>query len=82
VPRAPRIQVAGGLYHVTTRANLGRTAFRTDDERVQFLKVLEAVVTRRRWSCRAFCLLSTHYHLLVATPAPDIAAGMQYLNSH
>jgi putative transposase len=25
-------------------------------------------------------LLSTHYHLFVATPEPDLSAGMQYLN--
>jgi putative transposase len=80
VPRPPRVQVAGGLYHITTRANLGRVAFRNDDEQKQFLKILELVVSRRGWSCRAFCLLSTHYHLLAATPAGDISAGMQYLN--
>jgi len=80
VPRRPRNQFAGAVYHITTRANLGRTAFCNEDERRQFLTFLEIVVARRRWSCRAFCLLSTHYHLLIATPDADIAAGMQYLN--
>jgi putative transposase len=80
MPRPPRPQVAGGIYHVTARSNLGRVAFRNDDERARFLGVLEAGVERCGWSCRAYCVLSTHYHLLVVTPEPDIAAGMQYLN--
>jgi REP element-mobilizing transposase RayT len=55
-------------------------AFRDRGEREQFLAFLEETVERHRWSCHSFCLLSTHYHLLVITPQPDIAAGMQYLN--
>jgi putative transposase len=80
MPRPPRIQVAGGLYHVTARANVGRIAFSDDEDRAQFLATLEEVVRRCEWSCRAYCLLSTHYHLLFLTPQADLAAGMQYLN--
>jgi putative transposase len=80
VPRPPRLQVAGGLYHVTAHSNVGRIAFRDDAERAEFLAVLEIGVARCGWSCRSYCLLSTHYHLLVATPEPDLSAGMQYVN--
>lgn len=80
MPRPPRLQVAGGLYHVTTHSNLGRLVFQDDQERGQFLGVLSTAVRRYGWACRAYCLLSTHYHVLVETPGPDIAAGVQYLN--
>lgn len=80
MPRPHRAQVAGGLYHVTAHSNIGRLAFRDDRERKQFLLLLGATVRRKTWSCRAYCLLSTHYHLFVATPQGDIASGMQYLN--
>ena len=80
VPRPPRVQVAGGLYHVTAHSNVGRLAFRDDRERKRFLVLLEATILRYGWSCRGYCLLSTHYHLFMTTPQPDIAAGMQYLN--
>jgi putative transposase len=80
VPRPPRINVPGGLYHVTAHSNFGRTVFRDDEERAQFLALLELGVARRGWSCRSYCLLSTHYHLLVLTPEPDLSLGMQYLN--
>jgi len=79
VPRPPRLQVAGGLYHVTAHSNHGRVVFRDDQERSQFLAVLESAVRLFRWSCRSYCLLSTHYHLLVATPDPNLSAGMQHI---
>lgn len=80
MPRPPRLQIAGGLYHVTAHSNVGRLVFEDDTERTQFLAVLDEGVARCSWSVRSYCLLSTHYHLLVATPDPDLSAGMQYLN--
>jgi putative transposase len=47
---------------------------------VEFLDMVGEVVAERGWLCRSYCLLSTHYHLLIETPDPDLAAGMQYLN--
>lgn len=35
---------------------------------------------RLAWRLHAFCLMTTHYHLVVETPAPNLACGMQYLN--
>ena len=80
MPRPPRVLVAGGVYHVTAQGNTGRIAFEDDDDRERFLELVAEVVRRREWSCRSYCLLSTHYHLLFRTPEPDLAAGMQYLN--
>jgi REP-associated tyrosine transposase len=80
MPRSPRLQIPDGLFHLTTRSNTGRLVFERDDERAEFLSVVDELVTRRRWSCRSYCLLSTHYHLLFLTPEPDLAAGMQWLN--
>jgi REP element-mobilizing transposase RayT len=54
--------------------------FRDDAERTQFLSLSARLVAGRSWSCLAYCLLSTHYHLLVRTRGADLAAGMQFLN--
>jgi len=59
---------------------VGRLVFQENAERRQFLDVLDDLVARCSWSVRAYCLLSTHYHLLVATPEADLSGGMQYLN--
>jgi putative transposase len=80
MPRPLRIQAPGALYHVTSSGNTGRTLFRGDHERLDFLDIVADVVAARGWLCRSYCVLSTHYHLLVETPEPDLAAGMQYLN--
>jgi putative transposase len=55
--------------------------FRDDKDRRQFLKLLDDIVARYEWSCHAFVLMTTHYHLLVRTPNPDLARGMQRLNA-
>jgi putative transposase len=35
----------------------------------------------RDWVCGAYCLMTTHYHLLIRTPEADLARGMQEINS-
>lgn len=79
MPRPHRIQIGGGLYHLTSRANFGRQAFEADVERECFLDLVAETVDRYGWSCRAYCVMSTHYHLLVRTPQPDLAEAMQFL---
>ena len=79
--RPPRPQFAGAAYHVMARGVARQPIFRDDKDRRQFLKLLDDVVARHEWSCHAFVLMSTHYHVLVRTPNPDLARGMQRLNS-
>lgn len=78
--RALRDQTAGGVYHVSTRQNLRRTMFVDDDDRSRFLSILELVLRRYGWQMYAYCLMTTHYHLLFRTPKPNLARGMQLLN--
>jgi REP element-mobilizing transposase RayT len=73
--------MAGAAYHVMARGVARQPIFRDDEDRRQFLKLLDDVVARHEWSCHAFVLISTHYHVLVRTPNPDLARGMQRLNS-
>ncbi len=45
-----------------------------------FLALLDRTVRERGWSCWNYCLMDTHVHLVVRTPQPDLANGMQRLN--
>jgi REP element-mobilizing transposase RayT len=36
-------------------------------------------VLRYRWSCLAYCLLDTHFHVVLGTPAANLGLGMQWL---
>jgi REP element-mobilizing transposase RayT len=59
---------------------VGAPIYLDDHDRRRFLDVLEDVVSRFRWLCHTYCLMSNHFHLLVTTPSPSIASGMQRLN--
>lgn len=80
MPRAPRIELENSVYHVTARATFGGKIFAGDTERRTFVRVLGTTVRRQEWLCLGYCLLSTHYHLIVKTPLANLARGMQYLN--
>ena len=81
MPRPPRIQIAGGIYHVDTVATHGDRIFRDDADRARWLRLLGTVAERCRWDCLMYCLLSTHYHLAIRIEKPNLARGMQYLNA-
>ena len=75
-----RILAAGGLYHITARATGRDYLFTEDRERRFFLRLLGDVVNRFRWRCLEYCVLGTHYHLLLETPDANLDRGMQRLN--
>jgi putative transposase len=78
--RRLRIQASGATYHITANATFGRRLFIENDDRRWFEYRLDDVVRRYEWSCKAHCLLGTHYHLLVKTPEANLAEGMKRLN--
>ncbi len=51
-----------------------------DSDNVRFLTLVAALVQRRGWRLWAYCLMPNHYHVLATTPAPDLSAGMHWLN--
>jgi REP-associated tyrosine transposase len=79
MPRPPRIQLAGGTYHVTSRGNRRQSIYHDDDDRRSFLAMRDRVVVRCGWRVHAYCLMTNHFHLLVETPRPNLSAGMQRL---
>lgn len=67
--------------HVFARGNGRQDIFRGDADRRLYLLLLGQVVVRQRWSCLAYCLMDNHVHLLIETPEPNLASGMQRLHS-
>ena len=80
MPRPPRPQFPGAIYHVTTRGNRKQEIFSGDRDRIRFLQLLERVVAALGWRCHTYCLMTNHYHLLVETPQANISQGMHRLN--
>jgi putative transposase len=81
MPYALRPQFAGAVYHVATRATGPIELFRDSEDRRLHLRLIEYAVNKYGWRVHAYCLMGTHYHLVVTTPEPNIARGMQLLNS-
>jgi putative transposase len=80
MPRPLRIQAEDAIYHLSGRANSELPIFLDDRDRQLFLSLFAFVVDRFGWHCYAYCLMTTHFHLLAMTPEPNLARGMQWLN--
>ena len=63
------------------RGNNRAEIFNSDEDRTTLLSIIGRAKRRYGWKVHAYCLMSNHYHLLTETPEPNIAAGMQWLNS-
>jgi putative transposase len=81
MPFPPRLQFAGAIYHISTLATGPSEFFRTPYDYRGFLIILERAAEKYGLLLHAYCLMVTHYHLVVTTPEPNIARAMQYLNS-
>jgi REP element-mobilizing transposase RayT len=80
MPRPYRFEVPGGIFHVATRSVHERQSFGSVDDRKDFLDILGSVVEACGWLCKGYCLMSSHYHLIVETRVPNLSKGMQLLN--
>ncbi len=78
--RPLRIELAGGLYHVTSRGDRSEDIFFSDDDRHTWLKVFGQVCERFNWVCHAYCQMTNHYHIVVETPDGNLSQGMRQLN--
>jgi len=78
--RPLRIELSGGLYHVTSRGNRREDIYFCDTDREAWLELLGQVCARFNWVCHAYCQMSNHYHLVVETPEGNLAQGMRQLN--
>ena len=79
VPRKPREEVEGGLFHVYARGNDKRTIYLDDADRRTYLLLLQRAVKQCRWRLLAYCLMENHVHLLVETPHANLAGGMRWM---
>lgn len=78
--RLPRYVFPDGIYHVVTRGVATTPVYRDDDDRRFFLGLLGAIASRNDWVVHAFCLMTTHYHLVVEALRDQLSNGMHRLN--
>ena len=78
--RPLRLELAGALYHVTSRGDGREDIFLADQDRLAWLETLAQVCARFNWTCHAYCQMTNHYHLVVETPDANLSKGMRQLN--
>jgi REP element-mobilizing transposase RayT len=78
--RPLRVQIKNGVYHVTMEATSDWPLFFDAEDMTRFLRILGYVIERHGWKLHAYCLMTTHYHLVFTTPEANIARGMHVLN--
>ena len=81
MPRKPRVEYAGALYHVMDRGDRSEAIFRDDGDRELFLRTLGQTCERTGWRVHAYVLMNNHYHILLETLEPNLSAGMHWLQS-
>lgn len=72
--RPLRLEFAGALYHVTSRANRREMIYESDDDRRAWVSILDEVCKIFNWVCHAYRLMGNHYHLLIETPEGNLGS--------
>lgn len=69
-----------GIYHVTARGVAGLPIFRDDVDRLDFLTLLRGIAGASDWRLHVYCLMSTHYHVVLEATLERLSSGMHQLN--
>ena len=77
--RRVRIEYAGAIYHVMDRGDRQELIYRSEEDRLLFLRTLGEACERTGWRVHSYVLMGNHYHLLMETPEPNLCAGMRWL---
>ena len=80
MPRRPRDKGAGSFHVWVHCVWASRTLFRDDTDRMVFLRKLADTTALSGWTCIGFCLMRSHYHLVVNVGDGVLPAAMFKLN--
>lgn len=79
--RPLRIEYAGAWYHVMNRGRRSEAIFPEQKDYHRFIDLLKG--SCELWNIRvsAYCLMPTHYHLLLQTPDGNLSRCMRHINA-
>jgi REP-associated tyrosine transposase len=80
MPPKPR-DTSAGIFHVYSHCVWAvPDLYRDDVDRMEFLRRLARVTRKTGWTCLAYCLMTSHYHLLVRVDDGVLPRAMHRLN--
>ncbi len=68
-------------YHICTRGQRGEPLFFSFTDRIKYLSLLDAELSRRGGNIGSFCLMTTHLHLLLRMAAVPLGEILQVAHS-
>jgi REP element-mobilizing transposase RayT len=80
VPRKRRLDYHGALQHVAVNGNNHQALFLDAVDRLTAVRLLAESAENYGWEVLSYCLMDTHWHILVKTPK-TLSIGMQRLNT-
>jgi putative transposase len=79
--RLIRFDAPGALHHVFASGAGPCPIYRDAEDYASFIAITARTLAELGWTCLLYCLMTTHYHLLVRTENGDLSHGMQCINS-
>lgn len=82
MPRAKRVknEELNYIYHVMDRSNSGIPLFRDNKDKDKFLSFIKKYQEKFNFKVYAYCLMTTHAHLIIDANCADISQFMQRIN--
>jgi len=79
--RKPRLIIENGVYHVISKGVNEIEIFKKEDDFIFFLKTLIEDKIKTSVSILSYCLMKTHYHLIIKIKNPNLSQFIQILNT-
>jgi REP element-mobilizing transposase RayT len=79
--RLPRYDRPGRWFHVMNRGIARRSVFETECDVRYFLSRVARAVRRGELEVHAFCVMATHFHLLVRSPSGQLSEAMRRIQN-
>ena len=80
MPRPPREDYEGAWHHVMNRGAAHSPVLAMDEDRKLFLECLVEGASRYGMQIHAYCLMKTHYHLLMLSSTGKLSETMRFLS--
>ncbi|MDF1754473.1 MAG: transposase [Verrucomicrobiales bacterium] len=81
MPRSPRIEFEGAVYHVMARGNRREPIVFDDHDRKMFEATFAEAAEMTGWQVFAGVLLDNHYHAVFRTPHGNLVDGMKWFQN-
>jgi putative transposase len=79
--RKPRVWFPGAMYHITNRGNRRSSIFYDNQDRLNYLELLEETRAKYPFHLHSYCLMTNHIHLQLETIQIHPKEIMKMLNS-